>query len=310
MSFRLFIYYCAVYGGCAAFVGWVLGRLVMTQNPIVRTGLRGLFLGMMVALGLSLVDALWNQSSRQIIAIIARVCVAVLGGCLGGLIGGVMGQLFFNLTQLSVSYIFGWTIVGMLIGVSLGVFDLLASMVRQEDSRGAQRKILNGVIGGGLGGVLGGILTLSMESLWEKLFGQPSGTFWSPYATGLVALGVCIGLLIGLCQVILKEAWLKVIKGFRSGRELLLEQAVMTIGRAEGCDLGLFGDPGVDKIHARIKRDGDDFILCDEGSASGTWVNDVRVNGSHRLRSGDLIRVGKCLVRFGERHKQSESEQA
>ncbi len=304
MSFRLFIYYCAVCGGCAAFVGWVLGRLVVLESQIVRTGFRGLFLGMMVALGLSLVDSLWNQTSRQALAITARVGLAVLVGSLGGLIGGVIGQLFYNLTQLSVSYVFGWTIVGLLIGVSLGVFDLLASMIRQEDSRGAQHKILNGVIGGGLGGVLGGILALSMESLWEKLFHQPSGNFWSPYATGQVALGACIGLLIGLCQVILKEAWLKVEKGFRAGRELLLEHGEMTIGRAESCDLGLFGDAGVDRIHARIKRDGDDFLLCDEHSTSGTWVNDVRINGSHRLHSGDLIRVGKSLVRFGERQKR------
>ena len=27
MSFRLFIYYCALSGGCAAFVGWFVGRV-------------------------------------------------------------------------------------------------------------------------------------------------------------------------------------------------------------------------------------------------------------------------------------------
>jgi MFS family permease len=216
----------------------------------------------------------------------------------------VIGQLLYSLTQLSISYIFGWTLVGVLIGVSLGFFDLLVCMVRQEDSRGAQRKILNGVIGGGLGGILGGILARSMESLWEGLFHMPVGNFWSPVATGFVALGVCIGLLIGLCQVILKEAWLKVEKGFRAGRELLLSSPEMTIGRAEGCDLGLFGDAGIEKIHARIKRQGADYYLHDEGSAGGTWINDVRVHGTQRLHSGDVIRVGKCLVRFGERQKR------
>jgi hypothetical protein len=304
MSFRLFIYYCAVCGGCAAFLGWALGRMASMENDIARTGLRGMFLGMLVAFGLSLVDALGNQSAHRVFNISARVFVAVLVGCLGGMLGGVIGQLLYNLTQMPVSFVFGWALVGVLIGVSLGFFDLLVCMVRQEDSRGAQRKILNGVIGGGLGGVLGGILALSMESLWKSLFHMQIGNFWSPVATGFVALGVCIGLLIGLCQVILKEAWLKVEKGFRAGRELLLSRPEMTIGRAEGCDLGLFGDAGIEKIHARIKRQGADYYLYDEGTPGGTWINDERVHGTQRLHSGDVIRVGKCLVRFGERQKR------
>ncbi len=281
-----------------------LGRLPTLDNQLAITGLRGLFLGMMVALGLSLVDALCNQSAQQVVGITARVLVAVLVGCLGGMLGGLLGQLIFDWTQLALSYVFGWAIMGLLIGVSLGFFDWLACMVRQEDARGARRKILNGVIGGTLGGVLGGTLAMGMLSFWETTFRQPAGKFWSPYATGEVALGICIGLLIGLCQVILKEAWLKVEKGFRAGRELLLSCPETTMGRSEGCDLGLFGDQGVEKIHARIKRQGNDYILWDEGSPGGTWVNDVQVHGPYRLHSGDVIRMGKSLVRFGERQKR------
>ena len=41
MSFRLFIYYCAVLGGCAAFVGWGLGRLadIETFDDLLDGGL-------------------------------------------------------------------------------------------------------------------------------------------------------------------------------------------------------------------------------------------------------------------------------
>ena len=59
---------------------------------------------------------------------------------------------------------------------------------------------------------------------------------------GFVALGMCIGLLIGLAQVILKEAWVRVEAGFRAGREMILSKPEVTIGRAESCDIGLFGD--------------------------------------------------------------------
>ena len=58
--------------------------------------------------------------------------------------------------------------------------------------------------------------------------------------------------MIGLAQVVLKEAWLRVEQGFRPGRELMLVKEETAIGRAEGCDLGLFGDNGVERKHARI----------------------------------------------------------
>jgi FHA domain len=306
MSFRLFIYYCAVCGGCAAFFGWVLGQQVVLKNHISKAGIQALFLGMTVAFGLGLVDALWNVSSRRFAGVLGRVIVAVTVGCLGGLLGGIIGEAFYGWTLLSVSLIFGWTITGLLIGVSLGTFDLLLCMMRQEDQRGAYRKLLNGMVGGALGGAVGSTFYLLMQMGWEGVFHGAAADFWSPLATGFVVLGVCIGLLIGLTQVILKEAWLKVEAGFRTGRELLLSRPEMTIGRAEGCDLGLFGDPTVDKVHARITHEGQDFVLSDEGSTGGTWVNDERVSEPRRLRSGDLIRLGRCLVRFGERQKREE----
>lgn len=306
MSFRLFIYYCAICGGCAAYLGWLLGRLPDLESEVAKTGIRGLFVGMMIALGLSLVDSLWNAPGKLAV-LLGRVGIAVVVGCLGGLLGGVLGQAFYNLTLLSVSIVFGWTVTGLLIGVSLSVFDLLACIARAEDSRWARRKLYNGILGGTMGGMLGGGLFLLMDWFWQGIFrGAGKEIFWSPSATGFVALGMCIGLLIGLAQVILKEAWLKVEAGFRSGRELLLSREETTIGRAEGCDLGLFGDAGVDRIHARIVHEGSEFILSDANSAGGTFVNDVPVKGPRKLRSGDQIRVGRCLLRFGERHKRED----
>ena len=112
--------------------------------------------------------------------------------------------------------------------------------------------------------------------------------------TGFIALGLCIGLLIGVAQVVLKEAWLKVEAGFRKGRELLVNKPVLTIGRAESCDLGLFGDPQIEKLHARIYQQDGRYLIADTGSAHGTFVNDQRVAEPTLLRSGDLIRVGNA----------------
>jgi pSer/pThr/pTyr-binding forkhead associated (FHA) protein len=121
---------------------------------------------------------------------------------------------------------------------------------------------------------------------------------------GFVALGLCIGLLIGVAQVVLKEAWLYVESGFRKGREVPLNKTPLTIGRAESCDLGLFGDADVDPLHARILRQGNAYFIEDADSAGGTFVNDVRVVEPTPLRSGDVIRMGNARIRFRERVKK------
>jgi pSer/pThr/pTyr-binding forkhead associated (FHA) protein len=111
--------------------------------------------------------------------------------------------------------------------------------------------------------------------------------------------------MIGLAQVILKEAWLKVEEGFRSGRELLLTREETTIGRAETCDLGLFGDNTIQKVHARIVQKNNRYFLSQVGDEGETLLNDEKVGSKPvALRAGDGIRIGKSLLRFGERQKK------
>jgi hypothetical protein len=315
MSFRLFIYYCAVCGGCAAFVGWVLGRLLPGENALAEAALKGMFLGMIVALALGLVDALWSFSLGQVLQIVPRVLLAGTFGTFGGLVGGFIGQAFLGglqspvLSWLQIPFwLIGWTITGLLIGSSLGVFDILARVVRGEDQRGAWRKIFNGLLGGTLGGLLGGVLFLVLKGAWAAVFqDKPADLLWSPSATGFVALGLCIGLLIGLAQVILKVAWVRVEAGFRPGRELILSKPEITIGRAEACDIGLFGDAAVERLHARILQRGGDYFLADNGSPAGTFVNDRRVVEPVPLRSGDVIRLGRSVLRFRESRRQAKA---
>jgi MFS family permease len=304
MSFRLFVYYCAVIGGGMAYVAWALGRIPDVENTVGQAGLQGLFLGLTVAFGLGLVDALWNLSGRRIGLVLGRVLVAVVVGSLGGFFGGAIGQLLYGRLQFSVFLLLGWTITGLLVGSAPGVFDVLARLMRDEDLRGARRKVVNGMLGGSLGGLLGGLLFLLLQAAWHAGFKERADDFWSPSATGFVALGACIGLLIGLAQVILKEAWLKVESGFRAGRELILSRPETTIGRAEGCDVGLFGDNTVERRHARIVKKGGRYLLLDDGSPSGTFLNGERIPGPMPLRSGDEIRVGRNTLRFRERVKR------
>lgn len=308
MTFRLYIYYCALCGAWAALAGWALGRTSAISDPLVRAGVNGLCLGLFVSLGLSVVDALWSLSIRQVVSFSLRVLVAVLVGLIGGMIGGLAGQILFGWQPRPAFLMVGWTITGLLIGASVGVFEVLASYLRGVDAGGAWRKIVNGILGGAAGGLLGGLLSVLLRGAWSSYYHhQPidDDKLWSPSATGFVALGLCIGLLIGLAQVILKEAWIKVETGRRAGREMILSKPEVTIGRAESCDLGLFGDASIERLHARIVREDRCFLIADAGTAGGTFLNGRRLSGPAPLRSGDAIRVGSTDLRFGERTKRT-----
>jgi hypothetical protein len=300
MSFKAFLYYCAVCGGWAAFLVWALVQALRLEevSPVPQTTLIAGFLGVLLAAAVGGVDALLNAVGTQRYV---RVGVCVLVGLAGGLLSGLVGEVLH--TYAHFPKFLGWVLVGVAIGASIGAFDLLRAMAGKQDFRMPTKKVLNGVIGGFLGGFVGGLLFQGL--LWLSA-GHASGLQLkrSSLAIGLVVLGACIGLLIGLAQVILKEAWLKVEAGFRPGRELLLSKDETTIGRAESCDLGLFGDTGVERLHARILLKDQRFLLADAQTPGGTFLNDARVDRPTPLRDGDTIRVGHSTLRFGERARR------
>jgi hypothetical protein len=306
MSFRLFIYYCALCGGWAAFFGWMLGRTVSPSSVAGQDGIRGMMLGILVALGLSVVDCLWNVPLRHLGQIVMRVGVALLVGGVGGLIGGLIGSLLYSVS--AVFFVFGWALTGLLIGASIGAFEFLASVVSGTNQSGALKKMIKTLMGGTVGGILGGILATVLRIIWGRIKPEGEDWLWSPTAMGFVALGMCIGLLVGLAQVILKEAWIKVEAGFRAGREMILAKENTSVGRAEGVDIALFGDAGVEKLHASIVLEGGRYFLVDKTTPGGSFVNDHRVNGRMALSSGDQIRMGRSLLRFYERQKRPNGQ--
>lgn len=67
----------------------------------------------------------------------------------------------------------------------------------------------------------------------------------------------------------------------------------LDIGRAEDNDIDLM-DAKVSRHHARIRREGADFVLTDLGSANGTLVNGRRLTRPHKLRHGERIMIGSA----------------
>lgn len=80
---------------------------------------------------------------------------------------------------------------------------------------------------------------------------------------------------------------------------MLLKGVRLTIGRSSRNDLCL-NDPFVSRLHAEIRRDGEDFILHDSGSANGTYHNGQRIESSALLQLGDVIRIGETELRIAD----------
>ena len=102
---------------------------------------------------------LWTFSLRQLVQAALRVLVSVVVGTIGGLLGGVIGQKLFD---LHVAVAVRGLRLGdhrALIGASLGIFDVLSRFVRQEDTRGALRKISPGPLAAPWAGCSGGFLS-------------------------------------------------------------------------------------------------------------------------------------------------------
>lgn len=306
MSFRRFIYYCTLVGAWTALLGWGGARVLSEWtafHPILDQTLYALLLALAVAFGVSLIDALGTFSLRQFVSIFLRVATATSIAILGSTAcGSLVGWAYYSY-QYSLVFIFLWIMLGFLVGVSVGIFDVIAGLAR-KDVAGPLKKLAKCTAGGTLGGILGGILAWLFRFQLGGLLGDPTGNnLWSPTAVGFATLGGLIGLLVGLSQVVLIEAWVKVEAGFRPGRDLILSRDRTIIGRAEGSDIALFGDTGIEKQHAAIVKSSGSYFLEPLPDTPGTYINEVPITARSPLKTGDQIRLGNSLLRFNQRRK-------
>src|SRR5262249_4964949 len=109
-------------------------------------------LGFLVATLIGLPDAsLHSVGFQRGVRGQVALCVGLVGGLSGGLIGEVLHQ------GMGLPSFFGWMLVGLAIGASIGVYDLFQALTSGHPARPATRKIVNGIIGGVVGGLVGGV---------------------------------------------------------------------------------------------------------------------------------------------------------
>ena len=91
-------------------------------------------------------------------------------------------------------------------------------------------------------------------------------------------------------------ATLTVLEDGRPGASYRLGRAPVTIGRLPDNDV-VVSDPGASREHARIRFDGERFVLSDLGSTNGTLVNDDPTP-ERALEDGDRITIGSTVLEF------------
>ncbi len=69
------------------------------------------------------------------------------------------------------------------------------------------------------------------------------------------------------------------------------------IGRIPGCEIELV-DRSLSRAHARIRVTDDRYVLVDQDSRNGTFVNEVRIHAPTELAFGDVIRCGDVVLDF------------
>jgi pSer/pThr/pTyr-binding forkhead associated (FHA) protein len=80
----------------------------------------------------------------------------------------------------------------------------------------------------------------------------------------------------------------------------------LSMGRRSSADVALTWDEGVSRLHAELRRIGEDWTVVDDGlSMNGSFVNGEVVRGQRRLHDGDALRLGGAVIVF---RKPTEAE--
>jgi pSer/pThr/pTyr-binding forkhead associated (FHA) protein len=95
---------------------------------------------------------------------------------------------------------------------------------------------------------------------------------------------------------------MSVVEAQAPPRMVGLDSPRVTLGRGTGSDV-ILNDHLVSRRHAQIQRRNEGAILLDLGSTNGTFVNGVRLEGTHTLSPGDVIYAGRTALVFGSKRR-------
>lgn len=94
------------------------------------------------------------------------------------------------------------------------------------------------------------------------------------------------------------------------GKEIALDQAISTLGRASDNTVACINDANVSRYHAEIEERDGEFWLIELGSSNGTTINGEEFETEKLLKDGDVILLGgSSKVEFLFENESAEKEE-
>ena len=115
-----------------------------------------------------------------------------------------------------------------------------------------------------------------------------------PISIGIAPARRCVSPSVRHRTVMAKK--IIVLAGPDEGRVFVLGTETMMFGRSRATESYLT-DPHVSRVHCQVIPEGDQYVVVDFDSASGTFVNGKEIE-RHILQSGDLIRIGGTHMQY------------
>jgi hypothetical protein len=259
----------------------------------------------MIGLGLGAADGIVCRLPRR----------ALLGGAVGFLVGAVgamfttvvAGVVYAPLTAIAttlmtselsaigalgfllqmIARMLAWACAGMAMGLGQGI------------TLRSKRLLTYGFLGGTIGGLLGGLLFDPLDFI--IIGGDRIGADASR-AVGLILIGCAVGAMIGIVELLTRDAWLRMTEGPLAGKEFLIFRDSMNIGASPKSEIYLFNDPAVAATHATLRVIGDEVEITSRDRVHPLTVNQNVVMNS-RLRHGDRITIGATSLVFEQRQR-------
>jgi hypothetical protein len=225
--------------------------------------------------------------SRIVTGMIVGAIVGLIGGVVGLLIGQaalfVIGGLFldtyrsFQTVGLPIARAIGWAFLGIFVGAA-------------EGFRAASgKKIGIGLVGGLIGGLIGGA---ALE--YSRLYLPPT---LPSRLMGLVVLGLAIALFYGIIERSMAFGTLRVLNGRLKGKEFILNEGRVRIGRAKRNQITLEPYENLADRQALIRFRKGEVLLTNLEPNNPILVNDQPIK-EHRLKYEDVLKIGSAKLFF------------
>jgi hypothetical protein len=261
----------------------------------VVAGLVGLFIG-------SADGLVCRLPRRAVVCGLVGLLVGLVGGFVSGLIASLayvpLNTLAMRMSEDSGAFVSTFGFIVQLIGRSLAwAVAGLAMGLGQGIALRSKKLLFYGLIGGVIGGLFGGLLFDPIDLILGGT--DVPSAHWSRLI-GFAVIGLGVGAMIGVVELLARDAWMRMTQGPLTGKEFLLFKDTMSIGSSPRSDIYLFNDPLVAEHHALLRAVGDECEIETRSSTHPVLHNNRSVSRA-RLRHGDTVTIGRTAFVFQQR---------